>query len=481
MPGSDAKAIFLLPKLQEIDDRYSFGIVQKRISLEEAKEQFISIQHQHRMNWNGVCNISSKMVLLPKAFVHQHHSISRPMLNHVLKKSFWGGCYVIEFFDEKKIFSFGENERSKIDIINKKIKDVIDIDLAKVSDRIGNVVFQFPITIFTLNILLTKEGYEVRTVARSHVKSESKKNVNVVVRTSLDNVITGFDIHNFNSLNFELDSTLGDDYNVHITVSDCKNKVLLYDDEVNFLKSVHTTMLAMGLTPPRTIPLGKGLVEQIDLACAMPINVGHSLESDYNNQILERSRNDEVIKKSGDYKVFKSRQSKEALDFIRNKIKQTNAKEICLWDPYLSAQDIMNTLYYEPTGKMFRCITCASSANSISAKEGNLRGFDKLCEESKEAFKQSNNLNVNMKFLAQHDDYGWKFHDRFLIFVPYESTQLPEAYSLGISVNQIGGKHHIIQKVTDSREILKNFEDLWKELDNEECCVVEFPRMVEML
>lgn len=499
----DSKDKYLFPELQKIDKKFKFGVLQKRISIEDAKEQFKNIQQQNKIIFNNEnCSVSKQMVLLPKTFVPLRYGTTEPMLNNALKTNFWGASYVIEFFNEKKDFSLGETQRTKFDFINQAIKKIINIDLAKVSDRIGNVIFQFPVTIMDLDTALISQGSEIRTTAKSHIKSKIEKNINVHVQTSFDNTITGFDSQVFKGLDFTFDSKLGDDNNVHVTVSDFENKIILYDNEFNFIKTFHGDMHIQGLMPPRTIPQADGSIKKVNLETIMPINVGISLETDYSNQILKRNQNDNILKRSGDYQVFKGKESKKALDFIRKKIRQTDAKEICLWDPYLSAKDIMDTLYYEPTGKNFRCITCISSANSLSHKSKKLGGYEKLCrnhgytyakkdirhngfeefcKESRVLFKESNNLNISLKFLAQHDNYGWKFHDRFLIFIPYESSQLPEVYSLGISVNQIGEKHHIIQKVTDSREILKNFEKLWKELDNEACCVVEFPKMKDSL
>ena len=124
--------------------------------------QFKNIQQQQKIIFGKEnCEISSQMVLLPKSFVPLYYGSTTPMLSNVLKKNFWGASYIIEFFDEKKDFVIEENERAKIDFINKTVKSVIDIDLAKVSDRIGNVVFQFPITIMDLNTLLIKPGAEI--------------------------------------------------------------------------------------------------------------------------------------------------------------------------------------------------------------------------------------------------------------------------------------------------------------------------------
>ena len=90
----------------------------------------------------------------------------------------------------------------------------------------------------------------------------------------------------------------------------------------------------------------------------------------------------------------------------------------------------------------------------------------------------SNNYGVTLKFLAQHDQYGWEFHDRFLILIPTDELNLPEVYSLGTSINMLGKTHHIIQKITNPNIILSNFENLWKELDNSNCIITEFNKGV---
>ena len=140
----------------------------------------------------------------------------------------------------------------------------------------------------------------------------------------------------------------------------------------------------------------------------------------------------------------------------------------------------MDVLYVEQTGLPFKCVT--SYQKSKTVKDGEIvEDKDKI--SSFEQFKKSiisdfknlsNNLNINLKFLAQHGNYGWEFHDRFLIIVPIEDTQLPDVYSLGTSVNILGRTHHIIQKVTNPNIIYHNFQMLWNSLDNNDCILVNY-------
>jgi len=477
----DAKKL-LFSKMHRIDRTLSLGAWQKRISIEKATQCFSGIQN-HKLDIDGVRNISPELVLLPKTFVPRRYD-GKNFITKALKTNIWCGSYIIEFFDERKDFNFRGNQRNKLDKINAKIKDVLDIDLASAYDRIGNIIFQFPVTLLNLHVHPTKDGTAISIQSRQHPSLTEDRNYFIQVQTYFDNCITGSSCKRLSNLDFEYEATIGDDHDVHVSLFDCDNDLLLFDEQkINFLKSVSTNFGIIDSGEPRKIPQRDGSFKEIQTIQSMESNVGiiYSANS-YQNRIRERFSNDEIIEQSGDYRIFKANQSNEALTFLRDKLKRSDIKEICLWDPYLNAQDIMDVLYYEPTGLFFRCISCVAKANSI-CKEDNtegcaeLEGLNRFRVQSRNIFKQSNNKNVHLKFLAQHGHHGWKFHDRFMILVPKDPTRLPEAYSLGISVNQLGMSHHIIQKITNPKAILSNFDELWQELDNKECCVIELPEM----
>jgi len=356
--------------------------------------------------------------------------------------------------------------------------------LSSIYDRIGNIIFQFPVTLLNLHVHPSKDGTEISVQCRQHPSLIEERNYFIQVQTYFDNCITGSSCKHLKSLNFDYEIVVGDDHDVHVSLFDCDNDLLLFDElKINFLKSVSTNFSIIDSGEPRTFPQRDGTFKEIQTTQSMESNVGiiYSAKS-YQNRIHERFSNNEIIAQSGDYRILKVNQSNEALSFLRDKLKRSDIKEICLWDPYLNAQDIMDILYYEPTGRFFRCISSVAKANSICKDDdtedcAGVEGFNKFCNRNRQIFKQSNNKNVRLKFLAQHGHYGWKFHDRFMILVPQDSTKLPETYSLGISVNQLGMSHHIIQKVTNSKAILNHFEELWQELDNDKCCVIQLPEM----
>lgn len=471
----DDKPRFLLPKLKRIDPLYSLGVQQQRISLDTAKQVFAEIQ-EGRLNYDENCDVSKNLVLLPKTYVPAL-SINFPVfLNSILKPNYWGDNYIIEFFDEsKELFVSDENARSKFDLINTIVKSTpaIKIDLSTAHDRIGNIIFQFPITILKTKISSEKDSVNLRIQARYHPKVSKAKNLHIEMFTTYDNIISGFNAIDTDSKEINNVLEVGNDNNLNIILSEKETGLILRNSKIIFCKSASFCgHIGTGMEP-RTIRFKDGKEEKIELSYLHRFVVPDTRENNYYNIISRRNQNNEILLKSGDYKLLKSNQRKDALEYIRNKIKShSGAAEICLWDPYLTAKDIIETLYFEDTGMPFRCITSYQKSKKTTEAKND---FDSFRKEQKLYFmNNSNNLGVKMKFLAQHDNYGWKFHDRFLIFVPQASVDLPIVYSLGTSVNIIGKDHHIIQKVTNPREILNNFEELWKLLDNENCIVAEF-------
>ena len=76
-------------------------------------------------------------------------------------------------------------------------------------------------------------------------------------------------------------------------------------------------------------------------------------------------------------------------------------------------------------------------------------------------------LFLNLEIRGKIGTNGYDFHDRFLIF----PSEKPKVWSLGISVNQLGKSHHILQEVKNAKHILNAFNQLWEELNREECLV----------
>ena len=464
-----------LGKPLDLNNRYMCGIQKKRISLEKAAECFEKIQ-KGSLDYDEACQVINDFYLLPKAFIPQNMK-DEVFLNHILKPNYWGDSYVIEFFDEKKtllseILSDGAVTKKIYDYLENNSK--VKFNFSKVYDRIGNILFQFPVTLYKANIFLDENGSDIHLNLRNHPQLVTGRNLHITLSSNFDNGVTGFDCLDTDNLEVDHIFCLGDDNNLTTTIEDIDKKILLYKSEVNFVRDIQFSMnLGEQYSKARIINSETGYTE-IEMVHRDVFNVFDKKEHTYFERITQRIINSEIIEQSKKLGVFKYNQRNEALQFIRQLVTNVSAdfNALYLWDPYLMPDDIVNTLYFENSGMSFCCITDYQKTKSIMGATD----FSDYKEKIQNKFKcLSNNHRVNLKLLARHDNYGWEFHDRFLIFVPKDAFVLPEVYSLGISVNQLGKHHHIIQKVPNPRIILENFEELWRELDNDACCVTQFP------
>lgn len=145
---------------------------------------------------------------------------------------------------------------------------------------------------------------------------------------------------------------------------------------------------------------------------------------------------------------------RKALDDLRALIIAYGEKGAWLWDPYLSANEILETLFYCPyQGVDLRGLTTSKAGPS-----------DKIRQTLDEC--QSNWRGLKLELRVQKGAAGWDFHDRFLIFPSGPDGAM--AWSLGTSVNSVGTAHHILQKVDNAQLVVDAFTDLWELLGGQD-------------
>lgn len=487
--SSSIKKTYLTPKLITINDKRKMGLVQFHLPIEDAESLFDNVRNGCFQIGSDVCKISQNMVLLPKQYVPQSWGLTGPAINNILKPNFYGENYILEFFDEEKgvIESLPKNDFD-LDKIYRRVNECseISIDLSSVYDRIGGIIFQFPITVLTCDPpALNGNSNSIKLQFNRHPNLGSDISLCLTAKTSIDEVVTGFRTVACNTSDKTLELELGDSDNMEVFVAEKDSDILLYHTKVHFLREIRMTKyLSMEHAEPRTITASdKGPVES-RVALPMPIHVGRRRANEYRDCISHRVLEKEILTNSGDYHVAGKGQRQIALEYIRHKLRSlSRLKEICLWDPYLNVQDIVDTLYFEPTGVPFRCISSLNGLKNSNRSEKDETSQDPLPvtfeiikqRQRKQLGQLSNNLRVKLEFRCQHNNYGYPFHDRFLILVSEKTEALPIAYSLGTSINSVGNKHHLIQKVTNPRIILKNFNALWEELRPEHCRIIILP------
>lgn len=477
---------FLTKPPLSINANYQLGIWQARITTDSAKDLFHQIQAGRFDIYSKKCNISKKLILLPKQFVSSNWDFEgTPPVGKLLKPNYWGDSYIIEFFCEDKPLT-GKLTQSDIDKINSQISktSLISINLVGVYERTENIVFQFPITLIKCKYQL-KQTDALDVSVYNHPKLSSPLSLLFTAKTSIDNLTTGYANQITCSYETPICLNLGDSNKLELLISKANSDILLHQSLSNFIRSFGGLMLAQTAhSEPRTITTRSGEIFKVSISHPTSMNIG-GRKDDFIQQITRREHQNELLRNSGDCKVFDINMHKEAYEFVRGLIGKHKDRvfEICLWDPYLQAPNIIETLYFQNTGLPFRCITSLKTARKIgddgeiNESSNHSLSYAEFKNKELNYFKsKSNNLRVFLEYRCQHDIYGTSFHDRFLIFTPSNSNDLPIVYSLGTSINSLGKSHHMIQKVTDARLIQHNFNEMWNKLDPNYCQVVSFPK-----
>ena len=139
---------------------------------------------------------------------------------------------------------------------------------------------------------------------------------------------------------------------------------------------------------------------------------------------------------------------------INKLIKKYGKHGVYLWDPYLSAIDLLETVFFIPYAhvpvKALTSLKIAPVQNKSTVQEYQETLTQSIIELGE----------LNLSFLNADTSTLGNFHDRFLIFP--KTVDIPEkVWSLGTSVNSLGTSHHLIYEVEDGQAIVDIFEEMW--------------------
>ena len=465
---------YLTEKPLRVSDEYTLGICRYYLTMEEAYESFNQMRHtQSLINKGGELQIG-KLSLINKQFVPQNGT-TEVCLNRILKNNFMNGCYIYEFFNNnKKIAS--NLTKNQLEKISAFILKYVPIDLHVLQDRIGNIIFQFPSNLVTLKSSSSKDGETLNITLNTDDRITDNDRYSILVSNEFDGCLTGTRYHSVkNNQNTILD--IGDTDNlIKSRVYDKKSNLVVYEANYSWIKEINTRFhIGSEFSKKRTMNIPEGTVdvevESVEFLSVPPIK--HTEEKYWKEFVKERQYRERLEElerrmKFMQYGTAAHHGRKQALKDIRKLINIHSENQIMLWDPYLTVYDIFDTLYYcKQMGVEMRAITSSSGeTRKINGeKDQNITAW---IEEQKEVFNtKSNNYGINLQVRCQHTQFGWKFHDRFLLFVKRDGTTL--AWSLGTSINSIGKNHHIVQEVSHPQYIVDAFNELWNSLDDERC------------
>lgn len=518
LPRSPEK---LLPiKFSKLSD-WSFGVTQHSVPLATLSGKLGDALKNKQ--W-----VEQKGCLTFGTLRYQGHWFAPPAgcspdapLNRLLKNNFWNGSHVFEWAPEDKSDFLPFFEKPPLlQALSTGIAEHLPIQLAATSDKLGYLILQIPVACLVSDYRGTgRVDGDVICDVNWH-PDVAPRPIVITAERWHDGLLSHASAPLTNSGHALLSVQYGPRC-LKSVIRDQEHDVVLGTMEVNIIGSIHMGMHVQNPIPRAfTVPLrvsgGTSRDESVQVNSVQRSVSGNPNRLAHFDDTRKRIYREEmrVLRERREFVQYRADDKDDngqaldrelrhlrALGDIRYLIQHHGEKAVWLWDPYLDAIDVLNTLFHCPHAEAeMRALTGAEQVNdSAEPNEPNHSLWTKLLAAfarrfgrgpqtkakltKKEMFviternllKQSvSNLGgLRFEFRAKIGVAGFAFHDRFLIF-PHAEPE-PQAWSLGISVNGLGKEHHILQKVPNGRLIADAFQELWDDLNLPEHVVWKAP------
>ncbi|MBI5806276.1 hypothetical protein HZA73_09540 [candidate division TA06 bacterium] len=460
-----------------INDEYSLGIHRYWYTKSDSESNFRSLKSQNKWIFNGASSSQfPQLKYLPKQFIQ---SGDNNRLNHVLKNNYHNGSYILEFFDEDKTnvaFLLNMKAINELNNLCHKIKQFVPIDLSVVRDRIGNFIFQFPVTILETDCKALPTWDGIQLDISWHPLIQQPPDCLLQVESTMDKIYMGLKIEEYNKTNKQVVNIGNLDQIDQVNIWRREPCLMLSTFSGTFVKEFDFDVGIIS-HEPRIFEID-GHIENIQIT-SNDRNRRRTSKANYTNYITNNLYDAEKkhLEKLLSFKQY-NKGIANSLNDLRHLIQTKGENGVYLWDPFLSPLDILKTLYFSTSGgvQLLAIGSINDAVKIVYHKKG--KDVTDIITEYRRVFNnpQNNNHQLNLEFRVQHTNYGWAFHDRFLIFPSNSSLKRSQVYSLGTSVNSYGQNHHILQEVSHPQPVVDAFNELWSELNHPECIVWKYPK-----
>lgn len=489
----------LSPKLLRISSLrdWAFGVF--RYSVKPAALTQAVDRLSRGLDWSLSGNPlqTNGLVAVPRRFAPADGGDKQPW-NGVLKNNFWGGSHILELAsaDENAFAPMYEDPR-RLQELGEIIRPLVPIQIARASDRLGNILIQLPVTAVTARQSRDPSTglYRIDLAWQGGV---SPRPLRFVSDRQFDgmHVATSSSLLRSGSQTFVLPEGRGletgllwdDQYDLILWAQAPVSRISRFESKIYF-GAGSRRFYVPGNPAPRQLQL-KALVSRQAVGPGPGVNTDERAQRRIYQEeraTLRQQRRFVQYKSSG---ATPESRHEAALDDIRELLATYGESGAWLWDPYLNAEDILKTLFHCPfAGADLRALSDALTtpkpkptppkgrwARLIERLRPmpSVKAYDFAEHQRQVLDSHSGNAEgLKLEFRARIGPGGWSFHDRFLIFPG--TSEGPLAWSLGTSVNMLGHKHHILQRVDDGRLVADAFEDLWEQLTRPEQLVWKRP------
>lgn len=432
-----------------------------------------------------------ELVAVPPMFCPPDSRTKVP-LNGVLKNNFWSGSYVVELKDEgKSTLTDLVREDAIFEELSEWLTTMLPLDIARVPDRIGDVLFQIPSSALIAEFR-RPPGMPVDLRMAWHPAITARPVVGEY-RVEQDGLIASLARFEFpvGAASLDIPSTSGD---LRFSVWDTQKQLLLAATAPLYApdgKWRVESYISTGIEQPRRFKVRgpANTVETHEIGLTEPAGgwrrhwqPRRPEEVDWRARRELKARMKQLVASRrfiqyGNGNASPQEEHRRALEDIRQIIKTASQGAIYLWDPYLSANDVLNTLAFcTDAGTELWGLTSAKPSKKGSCDDENDDGTDNEVTTAREDWikAQQDTLNTafigpsNMKFEFR---MSWgiqgSFHDRFLMF-PGLGRGRTRVWSLGASINHIGAQHCIVQEVAYPEPVLQAFKAFWDQSNQPE-------------
>ncbi len=459
---------------------WSFGIMRYTRPIAELIPALEGLDITGQWRQSGKPLTVGKLISLPPTFVPPDSATSVPW-NHVLKNNFWNGSYLFEWSDpDKRILQPFFDHPPRLQELSEALQKFVPLGLASLSDRLGNFVLQLPSTVIMSSFGGHQNGHDFVINVAWHPKA-SPRSLLASLRLEFDGLITGY-----TSALIQTGQTvlpMPAQWGLHHgTIWDEQHQnVLAATGPSSFINSIDLNMEVIS-PEPRIFGVKQAddsIKEyRVGLVHLTKSIIGQSQSNGTVGWTQRRMYREELIRlvkerRFVQYKPLPGQEQREhekALQDLRALINEYGSEGSWLWDPFLSAHDILETLFHCKYANVdLRALSGADDVNGSQVPRAS------FAERQRTVFKtaQNNMKGLRLEYRVKTGTAGWNFHDRFLIFPKTDSGAL--AWSLGSSINSLGKRHHILQRVDDGQLVKDAFIELWDQLDKPEHLVWKNP------
>ncbi len=281
---------------------------------------------------------------------------ARVPLNTVLKNNFWAGSHVFRLTDQdKRPFAPFFADRRRLQALSDAVSISVPIRFAGLADLLGDVLIQLPVTILVPSVT-TPQRDEHSDIAVTWRTGSTQRPLATAARTRWDELLTGAAVSErfANSVQLPVDNRRQP---LETEIWDAEASILVgATASTSILKKIQVDMHVVQHEPRLfTAPNleGRSIPERVKLTETRTISVGTEAGQDANfwlgrRQDLEERRRLEETRDFVQYRpqANSSTEQAKALADLRFLINTHGQTGVDLWDPFLTAQDLLRTLFW---------------------------------------------------------------------------------------------------------------------------------------